>query len=322
MPPLFRIQSSEAREPLPAAARPRWKGRLVWLFIPPKDMKSFAASAFAPVSEALISACTLQSPDTELCVMSSETVSPRPLSWRGWQTRPWLRLLCGTICDPSTAELGATAFISSLPVILVSPSAWPGTASGKMTPATSGPRSPGSCAKSPPDGASLKTSPAICPLVSTTSPESFRAWATGLQRASYQRRKLAGRTSGNGCSFWPTPTFKSQGNRACIQLSPENGLVFRNDLNQTGSQVGLKNAALSWTLMWDMMLAAGWTPRRPASSHRCRVTLLNGEKLSDGLLGLNPEFTDWVMGWPPGWTDPLRPVTGWSRWLRQGRGAC
>jgi DNA (cytosine-5)-methyltransferase 1 len=72
----------------------------VWLFIPPKDMKSFAASAFAPVSEALISACTSQSPDTELCVMSSETVSPRPLSWRGWQTRPWLRLLYGTICQP------------------------------------------------------------------------------------------------------------------------------------------------------------------------------------------------------------------------------
>jgi hypothetical protein len=71
-----------------------------------------------------------------------------------------------------------------------------------------------------------------------------------------------------------------------------------------------------------MMLAAGWIPQRPNFSHRCRVTLLNGEKLSDGLLGLNPEFTDWVMGWPPGWTDPLQPVTGWSRWLRQGRGAC
>lgn len=63
-------------------------------------------------------------------------------------------------------------------------------------------------------------------------------------------------------------------------------------MNQTGSQVGLKNAALSWTLMRVMMLAAGWTVRQPNSSHRCRVTLLNGEKLSDGLLGLNPEFTE------------------------------
>ncbi|WP_241525728.1 DNA cytosine methyltransferase [Pseudophaeobacter leonis] len=31
--------------------------------------------------------------------MSSETVSPRPLSWRGWQTRPWFRLLYGTISN-------------------------------------------------------------------------------------------------------------------------------------------------------------------------------------------------------------------------------
>lgn len=62
----------------------------------------------------------------------------------------WLRLLFGTICDPLTAERGAAAFISSLPVIPASPSAWPGTASGKTIPATSGPRSPGSSAKSPP----------------------------------------------------------------------------------------------------------------------------------------------------------------------------
>lgn len=143
-----------------------------------------------------------------------------------------------------------------------------------------------------------------------------------LQRASYQRRRLAGRTSASGCSFWPTPTFKSAGNRACIQLSPERGLEFRTDQNQTGSQIGLRNAALSWTLMWELMTAAGWTTGRPASSHRCRVILLNGERHSEGTLTLNPAFSDWMMGWPPGWTDPLRPVTGWSHWLRRARGAC
>jgi hypothetical protein len=142
-----------------------------------------------------------------------------------------------------------------------------------------------------------------------------------LQRASYQRRKSARRTSASGCSFWPTPTFKAAGNRACVTLTPEQGLQFRTDQNQSGSQVGLRNAAQAWTLLWDLLTASGWTPQRPRSSHRCRVILLNGEKHSDGHLTLNPAFSDWVMGWPPGWTDPLRPVTGWSRWLRQGRGA-
>lgn len=293
----------------------------MWLFIPPKDMKTFAASAFAPVSEASTLACTLQSPDTELCVMSSETVSPRPLSWRGWRTRPWLRLLSGTICDPSTAAHGAAAFISSLPVIPASRSAWLETGLAPTIPGTCGPMLLGSSARSVPNGASSRTSPAICPLVCETSPESFRAWATGLQHASYQRRKSAHRTSANGCSFWPTPTFKSAGNRACIRLSPERGVEFRTDQNQTGSQVGLRNAALSWSLMWQLMRAAGWTPQRPTSSHRCRVILLNGEKHSAGTLTLNPAFSDWMMGWPPGWTDPLQPVTGWSRWLQHARGA-
>lgn len=321
MPALPRLQPSEAREPTPAAARPRWKGSLVWLFVPPEDMKTFAASAFAPVSEASISACISQNPDIELCAMSSETVSPHPLSWRGWQTRPWLRLLSGTICDPSTAAHGVAAFISSLPDIPASPSASRGCVKGRMTPGTSGPRSPGSSVRSRRNCASSRTSPAICPLVSTMSPESFRAWATGLQRASYQRRKSGHRTSGSGCSFWPTPTFRSAGNRAAVHLTPEQGLSFRNDLNQAGSQIGLRNAATSWSLMWDLMISAGWNPQNPVSSPRYRVVLLNGEKHSEGALGLNPAFCDWMMGWPPGWTEPLLPVMGWSLWLRRARGA-
>lgn len=124
----------------------------MWLFIPPTDMTSFAASAFAPASEASISVFTSQSPDIGLWVMSSETVS-------------------------------------------------------------------------------------------TSSPQTFKAWATGLQRASYQRRKSARRTSATGCSLWPTPTCKGSGNHACIQLSPERGVEFKNDLNQVGNQIGLWNAA-------------------------------------------------------------------------------
>jgi len=142
-----------------------------------------------------------------------------------------------------------------------------------------------------------------------------------LQRASYQRRKSARRTSGSGCSLWSTPTVKSSGNRACIRIGPERGLEFQTDQNQTGSQIGLRNVAMAWMLMWQMMAAAGWEPRHPSSSHRCRVILLNGEKHSERTLTLNPAFTDWMMGWPPGWTDPLQPATAWSHWLQRARGA-
>ncbi|WP_224825688.1 hypothetical protein [Cognatishimia sp. MH4019] len=121
-----------------------------------------------------------------------------------------------------------------------------------------------------------------------------------------------------GSSFWPTPTFKGSGNRAALQGS-QAGIQFKTDLNQVGTQIGIKNAASAWTLMWDMLLAAGWTPQPFRSSHPFRVILLSGEKYSSAPLGLNPAFTDWMMGWPSGWTDPLRPVTEWSRWLRHMR---
>lgn len=38
-------------------------------------------------------------------------------------------------------------------------------------------------------------------------------------------------------------------------------------------------------------------------------------------LTFNPNFSDWVMGWPIGWTDPMQRVTGWSVWRRRMRGA-
>lgn len=295
----------------------------MWLFVPPNDMTNFAGSAFAPVSEDWISACISLSPDTELCAMSSETVSPRPSSWPGWQMRPWLRLLSGTISSPSMADLGAAAFISSLPVIRANPSPCPGGERVKTTPGTSGRMSRGSSARSHRNGASSRTSPAISPLASRTSPETFRTWATGLQHASYLRRKSAGLTYENGCSFWPTPTFKMGGNRVSLRLGP--GLFrFVVDQNQKGSQAGLRQAAISWTMMWELLKAAGWTPGPLVSSPRCLVTSFPGDAhlKGKGLLQLNPSFTDWIMGWPSGWTDPLRPVTGWSHWLRLARGAC
>jgi len=290
----------------------------MWLFVPPKDMTTFAESAFAPVSADWISECTWLTPDIELCAMSSETVSPRPLSWRGWQTRPWARLLSGTISDPLTADRGAAAFISSLPVIPASPSPCQGSEKARKTPVTSGPMSPVSSARSAPNGAFLRMSSAISPLVSETSFQTFSEWATELLRASNLRLKSVRRTGATDSSYWPTPTYKGSGNRACLSVGPE-GLRFRSDLNQVGKQVGIKNAASAWTMFWDILIASGWIPAPFPSSHRVRASFGCGEKHSTDGLALNPAFTDLMMGWPMGWTDPLQPVTGWSRWLRQGR---
>lgn len=54
----------------------------------------------------------------------------------------------------------------------------------------------------------------------------------------------------------------------------------------------------------------------PVSSRRVLVTLEYGGMSSTDGLTFNPNFTDWMMGWLIGWTDPRRPVMGWSRWLQ------
>jgi hypothetical protein len=113
------------------------------------------------------------------------------------------------------------------------------------------------------------------------------------------------------------------GNRVSIRMGPGQ-FRFTVDQNQKGSQAGLRQAALAWVMMWDLMKATGWTPGPLVSSPRCLVTSFPGDAHLKGkaLLQLNPSFTDWIMGWPSGWTDPLRPVTAWSRWLRRARGRC
>lgn len=50
------------------------------------------------------------------------------------------------------------------------------------------------------------------------------------------------------------------------------------------------------------------------------LTLNAGPRSSIGDLTFNPNFSDWIMGWPTGWTDPTRPVTEWSVWLQRMRG--
>jgi hypothetical protein len=47
-------------------------------------------------------------------VTLSGTPTRRPLSWHGWKRRPWIKRLSGTISQPSTADRGVAAWISSL----------------------------------------------------------------------------------------------------------------------------------------------------------------------------------------------------------------
>lgn len=59
----------------------------MWLYVPPGSCPS------APASEDLSSASNSPTPEPELYATSNGKPSPRPVSWRGWKSRPWIKLL-------------------------------------------------------------------------------------------------------------------------------------------------------------------------------------------------------------------------------------
>lgn len=163
---------------------------------------------YVPGMAASNSDCTLPLVSTiELFVTSSGTPTPRPLSWRGWKTRPWIARLSGTISNPSMADAGVDAWISSLAATRASRSASRGSSLGQMIRDTCGLTCSEFGALSALDICSAKMSQLTLGLDSTPCFETFTALAQGLRRASLARRKSVRRTCGSGCSSslnWPT----------------------------------------------------------------------------------------------------------------------
>jgi len=52
----------------------------------------------------------------------------------------------------------------------------------------------------------------------------------------------------------------------------------------------------------------------PTMIHQWKKALLEGARTCPGDWTFNPNFSDWMMGWPIGWSDPAQPVTALSRW--------
>lgn len=148
----------------------------------------------------------------------------RSVMWRGkpmrqqfwshaWRKHSWLRRLSGVTSPPSTVRSGVESLISSLRATRVSRSLPLESVLELMTRGTSGPMSHASSGSAELDLFSSRTSPAICPSDSTKSAATFKAWTTGLRRASSARRKSAQAISERDCSSWPTPTEDNANNQ-------------------------------------------------------------------------------------------------------------
>ena len=298
----------------------------MWLYLPEAALSATARSKVlrcAQDLEAWSSACISRSPAIELFALSSEKLTPRPPSWPGWRTRRWITRLSGATLAPSTANRGAAGWISSLPDTHASRSPRAGCGKAPRTRGTCGRKLSASSPRACRHGSSARTSRDISIWDFPTSGKDYKPWASRLRRACSRRMKLERQCRGVVSSYWPTPTARMSGNRGDIRIDARRfAIIPRGD--QIGKQIGLKEAARTWTALWHLAETMGFEPVRARPtypySHPLHVTCRPGTHYSHGDLILNPSFGEMVMGWPIGWSAAASKVTGFARWLQRSRG--
>lgn len=287
---------------------------------------------------------------TEPYVTLSGIPMQAPLSWRGWKTRPWIRLLLPTILNPSRADRGVASWIASLRDTRASPSVSPENGSEPRTPGISGPTLPESSLKSSRPSAFSRMSGTIYEMDLSRSGMTFSQWVIRLRRACLARKKSALHTAANGSLFWPTPTAAQarqgqndpDGRRGQTLIGTARGQAwptvragehgnYQRDHGQKGMErETLTGKAKQWPTArdWRSGKASDLTMEnnaRPLNemayhfSHQAPPTLTDGTKCSVSTHHLNPRFVEWLMGFPAGWTSCSVSEMQWSLWLRRMR---
>lgn len=326
VPPVWHRQFPEAHRAHLRAPRASFRRSTLWLYIPRISLVkagSSAGSHCVQELEAWSLASRSQNPDTGLFVTSSGTTMLRPFSWRGWKTRSYVTRLFGTTLAPSMAALGVVHWISSLRAIPASLFLRRVESSESKIPVTCGPMSQGLLANVRLPPSFSKTWQATSIEDFSRSPASYKDWATRSKRACSLRLKSALHIGESAFSCWPTPTASMMGNRAELRVNAS-GMLWIPAADQVGGQVSIAETAKNWSVMRRLMTALGWRPGPMPGfpySHRVLATIRPGSGCLPGEWILNPAFTEWMMGWPIGWTDPERSVTGFAPWLRRSRGA-
>ena len=237
--------------------------------------------------------------NTEPFVMSRG----KPMQWlalsRKWKKDGYMNHLFGLTLEHSTAQSGVEKWMSSLRDSHVNHSAKPETSWESMIPDISGQMSRESLAKYDLQSSSWKTYQMSLTMLERISLEICPKWGIVVHGELFERQMPKHHTKGEGSSRLrsiPTPTtMDSQflnSKRTVMKTSMEQG-------NWRG--IGLKD----YVQMFP-------TPTATANQ-TCPSMIEKGgsfNNLSESKSGkLNPEWVEWLMGWPIGWTDLEHVVT-------------
>jgi hypothetical protein len=267
---------------------------------------------------------------------SSGTPTPRPSSWRGWKTRPWISRLSGTISRPLMATRCAAVWISCLQDSLASRIQVPARGPRTLTNGLSGQHLCEWYKNASRPSSFLR----MFPVFSSTRRESttpFERWASNGLRRCYKppmRPALLIR-DGDSISSLPTPTALAYGSnkggaagRVGDPRPSLDSLVKAMPPHVPPSVV----RAIPTPTAGDSK-ASGAAGYSTASGRHSGTTLTDwvAGATSEGRTGkLNPLFSEWMMGLPIGWTSqaplkgnqaPLRgdqtALTGCDVWATQ-----
>lgn len=200
----------------------------------------------------------------------------QPQSWsKKWKKGGFIRLLSGATCEPLMASRGVASWIGSLEDSRANPSAWQGNEEEKKTPGTFGLSSSESLARYDRASSSWKTFQAS---LNSADPPSLQTWpisAIVSRGRLFALPMLEPLTTVEGGSVLPTPTAKANLESPSFQKWPSfQRLMYPTPTTQDAENNG--------------------GPSQMKRNTKPLNAVIGGR--------LNPEFVEWLMGWPIGWT--------------------
>ena len=162
----------------------------------------------------------------------------------------------------------------------------------------SGESSPASSPRYSPSGASSRTVPSYARVGSPSSSATLPPWGMMLHGECSVQTPWVPPTSGSACGSWPTPTVHGNYNRKGLSPKSGDGLataVYRVTWPTPCASEG-KDCGTSWALLSTF---------GPNSGRLQRTMAFRGmpeTQLTEKAI-LNPAWTEWLLGWPIGWTD-------------------
>lgn len=349
----------------------------MWLYVPNLS----TSSPSAPEAAGSISESSWQFPALEASVWWRG----KPSRSRSWFQRygkvSFIRLLCGAMPEPSTADAGVAAWTASLAASRASRTVSQDASRAASTSETYGAQRAVSSSSLVRGSSSSKTS-AVCSRRGMTKSlalneysETFQSLVSRLREDCSRRRKLARRmsVSASSSSQWPTASATFTTGDDPDRFRERAARLKEKHRSGNGAGMTLATAANAWPSpatrdykgansadhleagtgrkhldqlpnfvahIWATPTASENSNRttRMAHSHgkthgvvlagqaadfsrQDHQTPMDGAKNSVDRRILNPRFVEWLMGWPPMWTNSACSATELSLFKQRMRSA-